>query len=271
MKKIFLLIISLFIVIILVFFVFNKSTKNSIDDGIENKVILQKEYEVKEKITVPILIYHNIRDFKLGESAQDKQYVVSVENFEKQMKYLNENGFQTILMRDLYYYFEGEKDLPQNPVIINFDDGVVNQYESAFPILKKYNQVATFFVFTNAMDRNVNYINWTQLAEMVNAGMEVGSHSNLHPFLNKIIDKKLLEKEIKGSKDEIESRLGVEVISFAYPFGEYNDSNKQLVKGSGYFVARGIKNGEEHNKEGLYDLRAYFVTSDFEGFKKLID
>ena len=91
MKKIFLLIIPLVIVIILVFFIFNKSTKNSIDDGVENNVILRKEYEVKEKITVPILIYHNIRDFKLGESVQDKQYVVSVENFDKQIKYLSEN------------------------------------------------------------------------------------------------------------------------------------------------------------------------------------
>lgn len=271
MKKILLLTAFVFIIIILVVFIFIKISKNGIEIDKENKIVLQKEYEIKEQLTVPILIYHNIRDFKPNESATDMQYVVSAENFEKQMKYLSENGFQTILMRDLYYYFEGEKDLPKNSVIINFDDGVVNQYESAFPILKKYNQVATFFVFTNAMDRNVNYINWAQLAEMVDGGMEIGSHTNLHPFLTKIADNKLMEKEIKGSKDEIESRLGVNVLSFAYPFGEYNESIKQPVKDTGYFVARGIKNGKEHSKENLYDLRAYFVTNDFERFKKLIE
>lgn len=108
---------------------------------------IEKDQEVK----VPILIYHHVRQLKEEDATSSQQFIVFPENFENQIKYLQDNNFNSISFNNLTDYFDGSFVLPENPIIITFDDGVINQYENAFPILQKYEMTATFFIFPNPL------------------------------------------------------------------------------------------------------------------------
>lgn len=221
------------------------------------------------QVQVPILIYHHIRQFREGDSENAQQFIVPPEDFERQMKYLYDNGFTSMTVVQLANYFDGTFVLPEKPIIITFDDGVINQYENALPVLYKYNMTATFYIFPNPISKSVNYMTWEQLAEIDQAGMEIGNHGWYHLYWDRISAEEL-DRELNLSKQTLEENLGHEIFSLAYPFGSYNDDVTQAVKDSGHQTARDIVNGTSHTREDLYNLRGYFVTSNFSRFVNIV-
>ena len=157
--------------------------------------------------------------------------------------------------------------LPPRPVILSFDDGWSSQYAYAFPILKKYGYPATFFVFTNAIGRK-GFLTWDNLREFTAAGMTIGDHTRFHPFLTKITDPAKLWDEIDGSKKVLESRLGVPVNEFAYPFGLYNPGIVSLVKKAGYKSARGDVYRSTQSADHPFELNAMNAPTTLSEFKK---
>jgi len=220
---------------------------------------------------VPILIYHHIRLTTENDGEESKQFIVSPEEFEHQLNYLKENNFKAISLADLNNYFAGSFSLPEKPIIITFDDGLINQYTNAWPLLQKYGFTATFFIFTNPIGRSKNYLTWEQLKELDSLGMEIGVHGKYHLYLNKEKDQEKLHDEIFGSKEKIEEKLGKKINAFSYPFGAYNDQVIEMVKSAGYTSARDIINGTVHKKSDLYKLKAYFVTENFLRFTNIVD
>lgn len=246
----------------------------------KNEVLTNSEPAEQEKLTepvelpqqakVPILIYHHIRQFKDSDSANDKTFVVFPENFKQQMDYLVEQKFNSISFANLVDYFLGKFKMPEKPVIITFDDGVINQYENAWPVLKENNLTATFFIFSNPIGRSANYMNWEQLQELAEQGNEIGGHGWYHLYLDRI-SKAELEKEIIESKKILEEKLGQEIKIFTYPFGQYNEEVVAQIKAAGYLAARGINNGVTHRPDDLYYLDGYFITNDFSRFKAILN
>jgi peptidoglycan/xylan/chitin deacetylase (PgdA/CDA1 family) len=129
--------------------------------------------------------------------------------------------------------------------------------------------VATFFIFTNAINRG-NHLTWNELHEMENAGISIEAHSKTHPYLQKINDPKILNGEIAGSKKVLTEELGTSVTSFAYPFGLYNDIVLSEVKNSNFRVARSLLAGTTQKKNERYALRASLATDNFEDFIRLL-
>ena len=113
-------------------------------------------------------------------------------------------------------------------------------------------------------------MSWEQLGELVEAGMEIGSHGWYHLYLNRVGPAEL-QKELVDSKKILEERLNAEVQIVAYPFGEYDEKIKQAVKDAGYKSARDITNGATHTPESLYGLKGYFVTNNFSQFKSILN
>ena len=231
----------------------------------------KQPYSIEDHITVPILIYHNIREVTEDDSSNERTFVVSPEKLEEQFAYLAEQEFVPISFQNLHDHFKGSFPLPEKPVIISFDDGTPGQYTHALPLLKQYHLTATFFIFTNPLGRSENYLTWDELSEIAGAGMEIGSHTWYHPYLTEVEDEARLQKEIVGSKEILEEQLGVAVSAIAYPFGEYTDAIVNAAETAGYTVGRGITNGAVHTKEDLMTLDGYFVTENFARFKNIIE
>lgn len=225
--------------------------------------------EKPEYINVPILVYHSVRPHIPGESSYQETYDITPELLQKQLAYIQESRYTVVSLDALADYFDTGAALPEKPVILTFDDGWENQYEYAFPLLKNFHDTATFFIFTNAVNRG-HHITWGQLHEMHDAGMSIEAHTKTHPYLQKITDPKELEREIAGSKKILEEELGVKIISFAYPFGQYNNTTVEEVKNSGFRVARSLRGETMQSKNERYALRASLATDNFEDFKRFL-
>jgi peptidoglycan/xylan/chitin deacetylase (PgdA/CDA1 family) len=170
--------------------------------------------------------------------------------FEAQMKELKDKNIAVIPMQDFLAWRRGEKAIPSKSAIITFDDGWKSQYEVAWPILKKFNYPVTLFIYTEGIRpghfSGGESMTWEMLAEMRDAGVDIEDHTATHSDLrkpyDKIAKKKLnpeeyeqwLDKEIVGSKQMIEQKLGVKVNCFAVPYGFHNDHIRDVCMKAGY-------------------------------------
>jgi len=209
-----------------------------------------------EKAGVPIVVYHIVRPSYPSDDRQVKALAQTPEVFDAQMKYLADAGYNVISFQALENYFKIGTPLPTKPIIISFDDGWGDQFEYAFPILKKYHYAAIFFVFTNPIGTH-GFLTWDNLRTLRDAGMTIGSHTRSHPYLTKIVNPTTLWNEIYESKKVLEKNLGVTIDEFAYPFGKYNATTTAMVKKAGYTSARGdYYYGTDQSKNRLYELSA---------------
>lgn len=188
--------------------------------------------------SVPIVVYHIVRPSYEDDDASVRRIAVTPETFEAELAYLRDAGYHPTTFHALETYLASSTPLPSKPIIICFDDGWQDQYVYAFPILEKYHDTATFFVYTNGIGKK-SFLSWSQLSTLVQAGMTIGDHSKSHPYLTKIASHAQLVQEIVDSKYELEDRLGISVDEFAYPFGQYNPAIIALIKKAGFKSARG--------------------------------
>lgn len=240
----------------------NKEIYNALED-------LLKEYnwdytlnlEIAKK-EIPILCYHGVLDNPWGAAT----LFVKVEEFDKQMKYLNDNGYTPIFVSEIE-----DAGLYEKPIIITFDDGYSDVYNYAYPILQKYNFKSTFFVVGGFIGGDV-YINQDMLKEMSNSGLiEIGSHTASHPKLN-TLDKEGIEYEFKNSKEVLESIIKKDITTIAYPSGLYNQDVLDMAqKYYDYGVSTdwGKENSININKYSLKRLYVY-REYDLEQFKYLL-
>jgi peptidoglycan/xylan/chitin deacetylase (PgdA/CDA1 family) len=214
-------------------------------------------------VEVPILVYHRIRQAVWFRSRAERRLTVTPEIFDDQMKYLRDNGYRVITLANLVDHLTNSSQLPEKPVIISFDDGWEDQFVYALPRLEEYHYSATFFVVTNFVGSS-GFVSWPQLRKLLDAGMEIGSHTRSHPRLDKINDTDRLWDQISTSKQILESQLGATVDEFAYPFGSYNAAAALIVKSAGYKAARACCVGRVQSD--VYALRAVMAPTDLARF-----
>lgn len=202
---------------------------------------------------VPIMCYHGVLD----EAWGDKSIFVKVEEFEKQMKYLNENGYTTLFISEIAKANEYEK-----PMIITFDDGYRDVYEKAFPMLKKYNIKANLYIISGYIGGE-KYLTEDMVKELANSPLiEIGSHTITHSVLTKV-SKEEVEKQLIESKNYLEKLTNKKVESMAYPTGAYNEKVKKAVE-KYYKYALSIEEGKEKPKElNTYELKRLYMHRDY--------
>ena len=196
---------------------------------------------------IPILNYHQIND------VDENMLTVSTTEFETQLAWLEGNGYQTITVSELIDYLEGKGSLPERPVLITFDDGYIDNYQCAFPILKKHNMKACIFLISEYVSLYPNYLTWEQLAEMQASGIEFGSHTVDHNVLTDLSPNSV-NHELADSKNLLEKRLGRRIDVLAYPCGFTNEYIKSRVNASGYRAAFTVNLGNVHPSDDLYAL-----------------
>lgn len=158
---------------------------------------------------IVVLMYHEIDD-SIGK------YVVSKQNFEKQIKFLVNHNYNTIFIEDIENNYKGQK-----VVALTFDDGYENFYKNVFPILKKYQIKANLYIITSSIDKN-NYLNKEEINEIVTSGLvSIGSHTVSHPVLTNLSDENAIQ-ELENSKKYLEEIVGKEIKTISYPTGAYD-------------------------------------------------
>jgi len=197
-------------------------------------------------LQAPILLYHHIS----GEIHYSR-YNVDPVVFEEQMKWLSDNSYMTMNISDFASVILAGGQIPLHPVLITFDDGDMDVYQNAFPILKKYGFTATFYVVNNYIGGK-DMVTINELADLIQNGWEIGSHSNNHLSLtSKSVD---INAEIHNSKVELQNKLGVTINSFAYPFGEINPEVVNRTINFGYNSAVGLGESIMHDRWTLFYL-----------------
>ncbi len=211
-------------------------------------------------VRVPVLMYHHIRPMEPRFSTKDRLFSVTPAHFEKQMIELMRNGYHPITPDQLETALaKGQQTLPSKPVLITFDDGLRDQYTYAFPILKKYNLKATFFIISEA-DRYPFYMTDDMIKEIDKSGLvTIASHTKHHVFLARY-RADVRKEELEGSKRELEQLVGHSVATFAYPYGSWSPGIEQEVKNAGYHLGFWVVAGSLHTDSSRYLLRRITVV-----------
>jgi len=221
-----------------------------------NKISAQR---IDSNKKVPILVYHNIMDHY---DSQQSLVHISPAEFEEHMSAINDAGFKTITFQDYYHYVVNNRQLPEKPIIITFDDGYYSNYEYAYPILKKLDMKATIFVITGRMGMgktdNVVYphFGWEEAKEMQNSGIiDIQSHSNMHPVMTEL-DDEMLQLELRRSRYLIQKELNKPCDVFAYPYGMFNSHTQSMAQRAGYKIQVAVGDDGVNTKgSGLFQLK----------------
>lgn len=196
---------------------------------------------------VPILNYHKV-------DILNNALSISPQEFEEQMEYLNKNNYHTITPDQLLAYLKSGKQLPDKPIMITFDDGYLDNYSNAYPIMKKYGFTATIFVVTNLVNHDERFMTWNQAKEMQKSGFVFGSHTANHTSLTTLTKEQVMN-ELNQSRNEITRQLGKPPKYFAYPTGTYNLEIEDMVRKAGYKAAFTIEYGQVGADSDLYLLQ----------------
>lgn len=203
---------------------------------------------------IPVLMYHSV-----GVEAGNP-IVMPLEQFDAEMKYIKDQGYQTLTLDELYDYFENRKPVPDKSVVITLDDGYADNYTSAFPVLKKYGLKATIFVVTSTIDVNPKCLTSSQIKELDKAGIEIESHMVTHRDLDTLSYEEQY-KELKESKTALEKLLGRTVDYAAYPTGKYNDDTIKAVKEAGYKMAFSTNGRWSDKSDGIFTLDRVYIST----------
>ncbi len=219
-----------------------------------------------QALHVPILMYHHIVKRSVHEP-----YSVSPDVFDQQMNWLKQNDYQVVTYADFYQSMLKNKVLPKKSVVITFDDGDVDQYSAAWPILKKYHYSALFYITTNFIGHR-QWMDWKMLKELSTAGnMEIGAHTMSHPNLSKLSSEKQW-RELKISKDILEKNLKTKINFFAYPGGAHNTSTVALLQKAGYLSAVTTRHNVFHlPNENLYLVSRIHIDDDLPSFIQFVE
>lgn len=209
----------------------------------------------RRRIHLPILMYHYISTPPADADIYRLDLSVTPDQFAAHLGWLRDQGFTTVTLDDLYLALTEGKPLPPHPVIITFDDGYADAYQSAFRLLRSYGMVGTFFVVTEWLDSaDPRYITWAEAREMVAAGMSIQSHSRTHPDLTGC-DYDCLVYQILGSVQTIEAQIGERPRFFCYPSGRYNDRVMAVLSQVGIVAAVTTEAGTLHTSDRLLELK----------------
>lgn len=231
-----------------------------------------------DSVKLPVIMYHSL----LKDEKLQNDYTVSPTLFENDLNYLTENGYTTVVVKDLTDYVYGKKSLPEKCIMLTFDDGYYNNYYYALPLLEKYNCKAVISPiasvsekFTETKDISVTYghITFDDMKEMSDSGyVEIQNHSyDMHSLKSRkgVLPKagesdeaykSILTEDVVKAQGLLENATGKKPTCFVYPFGAKNDLTEKLIKEMGFsctLTCTEKPNIITNNPDSLYELGRY--------------
>ena len=226
-----------------------------------SKVKVADAKKILARKQVPILCYHQVRNWKSTDGQMGKDYTVEIQNFKDQMKMLADSGYHTILPDQLYAYLNEGAKLPSKPIMLTFDDTVLDQYTVVNPTLKKYGFKAAYFIMTVSIGKQgkfVNYMSKEQIKTLSDEGNTIGSHTYDHKNFKKYEGKDWEEQLDKPTK-KLEEITGKKIEYFAYPFGLWNAAGIPELKKRGFKMAFSLADKRDE-KDPLFTVRRIIAS-----------
>jgi peptidoglycan/xylan/chitin deacetylase (PgdA/CDA1 family) len=194
---------------------------------------------------IPALLYHKVDD--PPADARLRGPYTPPARFAKQMAFLKKEGIDCYTVSEMVGYFREHASFPPHGLAVTFDDGWKDNYEKAFPILRRLGIKATMFLVSSCVgevsakavaegESPRAHLSREEVVEMSAHGIEFGSHSVNHRLLHQLPINEV-KFEVEESKRQIESLLGKPCRAFSYPAGFFTEEIQQLVKQAGYEVA----------------------------------
>ncbi len=194
-------------------------------------------------LRVPILTYHYIANNPNPKDRARDALSVSPDKFEAQMQYLAQNGYTPVTLDTLFGIFNKQTSAPAKPIVLTFDDGYIDFYTNAFPILRRFNFHAVSFIPTGLMGGGY-YMNWNQIKEIASSGLVTfEGHTVNHVNLPSLSYAAAL-KQLVDSKNIIQANTGYPVNFVAYPNGSSNGSVQAAAQKAGYVGGLGTWYGK---------------------------
>jgi len=207
---------------------------------------------------MPVLMYHKIPDAPI---ATRHQIFVTKENFAQHLAYFKSHDISPITFRDYQDFASGRRPLaefPKRSIVLTFDDGYTDNYTNLLPLMQQYGYRGVLYLLgdfevrhnqwdlaANPTEPRAEIMSEAQKRAFVAAGWEIGAHTQTHPRLATLPPAEAAT-EIASSKAELERRLGIEVLSFAYPYGNLSPETKRLVQQAGFTYAVATDSGGLH-------------------------
>jgi peptidoglycan/xylan/chitin deacetylase (PgdA/CDA1 family) len=181
-------------------------------------------------------MYHRICDLTPEEARSPllRDLTVSPRDFERQVRFLVAHGFTLLLASQVEEAVRRGLPLPERAVALTMDDGYRDNFDNAFPILRRHGLPATIFVVTNSVGRP-NRLEWEHILTMRRRRIGYGSHTVTHPDLT-LLPLARLDFELRESKRVLEERLVERVSAIAYPAGQYNRQVAERTRAAGYLA-----------------------------------
>lgn len=235
------------------------------------------------QVKLPILMYHSLQK----DSKMQGTYVISPDDFERDIKYLKEKGYTSVTFQQLLDFVKNGTSLPKKPVMITFDDGYYNNILYGSPILKKYGFTAVISPIVSCTQEysNMDAISpvygcagWEELKTAIeDKTFTVENHTyNLHSLKGRKGISKLegetyetykstVGEDISKAQNLIYENLGFYPLCFTYPYGAYDDYSQQLVSELGFsasLICTEKLNTITIDSDSLYNLGRYIVTPE---------
>lgn len=217
-----------------------------------------------ESFRVPILLYH-----RFGATVADGM-TITTPVFEAQMKYLHDNNYKVIPLRQLVDYYRGKAPAPgPKSVVIVEDDAHKSVYSDMLPIIKKYRYPVTVFCYPSAISNAKYAMTWDQMRGLTKTGLfDIQSHTYWHPNFKKERKKlsqtaldTLVMTQLKKSKSRLETEMGTKVDMLAWPFGIYDDYLIRKATESGYSATFTIERRHATASDSVLKLPRYLLVN----------
>jgi peptidoglycan/xylan/chitin deacetylase (PgdA/CDA1 family) len=197
---------------------------------------------------LPILMYHSVDiNNKMTELS------ISPGSFERQMEFLHKNNYNVISLSEAVDYIKNRRRPPSRTVAITLDDGYYNNYQYAYPVLKRYGIKATLFIIIDKIGQS-GWVGWKELKEMSDSGViTIGSHTKTHPWLTSL-SAEGIKNEFDVSRMILEEKLGKKIDLLCYPMGEYDRRSQDIASRSGYICAVGTNPGRSSSVRDIYAI-----------------
>lgn len=211
---------------------------------------------------IPILMYHSI---STQATRRFRAFTLAPTLFAAHLRYLREQGYTFLSIAGL-----AGSELPEKPIILTFDDGFLDFYTKALPLLLQYNATASLFIPTRYLDGTSLWlqalgegrrplVSQDQLIEIANAGVDCGAHTHSHCHLDTVSTARG-QQEVNRSKEILEQILRRPVTSFAYPYGHYHMQARQWVMDAGFQAACAVRHAISHRDDDPFALARVTIT-----------